>query len=43
LDNVVLSDTLQKQDTVLTKGDVADTNGIGVPPDLVIGKNSLSQ
>jgi rod shape-determining protein MreC len=37
LDNVVLSDILQKDDTVLTKGDV-DSHGIGVPPDLVIGE-----
>jgi len=39
LDNVVLSDNLQKQDTVLTKGDV-DTEGSGFPPDLVVGKIS---
>ena len=38
MDDVVLSDTLQKQDTVLTKGDVVDTNGIGVPPDLIVGE-----
>lgn len=37
LNNVVLSDTLQKQDTVLTKGDVNE-NGAGYPPDLVVGK-----
>jgi rod shape-determining protein MreC len=37
LDDVVLSDTLQKQDVVLTKGDI-DAYGIGVPPDLVIGE-----
>jgi rod shape-determining protein MreC len=37
LDNVVLSDTLQKGDVVLTKGDT-DTHGIGIPPDLVIGE-----
>jgi rod shape-determining protein MreC len=37
LDNVVLSDSLQKDDLVLTKGDV-DAFGIGIPPDLVIGK-----
>lgn len=37
LDDVVLSDTLQKEDLVLTKGDV-DSNGIGTPPDLVIGE-----
>ena len=37
LDDVVLSDSLQKGDLVLTKGDV-DTSGIGITPDLVIGK-----
>lgn len=37
LDNVVLSDTLKKQDTVLTKGDV-NLAGLGLPPDLVVGK-----
>lgn len=37
LDNVMLSDTLQKQDVVLTKGDVSDL-GIGIPPDLVVGE-----
>jgi len=37
LDNVVLSDNLEKQDTVLTKGDV-NGQGTGFPPDLVVGK-----
>jgi rod shape-determining protein MreC len=37
LDNVVLSDTLQKQDLVLTKGDI-NLSGSGFPPDLVVGK-----
>ena len=37
LDNVLLTDNLQKQDTVLTKGDVSAT-GSGFPPDLVVGK-----
>jgi rod shape-determining protein MreC len=39
LDNVVLSDNLQKQDTVLTKGDVNALSS-GFPPDLVVGKIS---
>lgn len=37
LDNVVLSDKLEKGDTVVTKGDV-DASGRGFPPSLVIGK-----
>lgn len=37
LGDVVLSDTLQKKDTVLTKGDV-NSGGIGIPPDLVVGE-----
>jgi rod shape-determining protein MreC len=37
LNDVVLSDTLQKQDTVLTKGDV-NAQGIGIPPNLVVGE-----
>jgi len=37
LDNVLLTDSLQKQDTVLTKGDV-NAEGSGFPPDLVVGK-----
>jgi rod shape-determining protein MreC len=36
LNDVVLSDTLQKQDTVLTKGDI-NAQGIGIPPNLVVG------
>ena len=39
LDNVVLSDKLQVGDIVVTKGDMNE-NGIGIPPDLVIGKIS---
>lgn len=39
LDNVVLSDTLQKQDTVLTKGNIGQ-DGNGFPPDLIVGKIS---
>jgi rod shape-determining protein MreC len=39
LDNVVLSDNLQTQDLVLTKGDV-DTSNLGFPPDLVVGEIS---
>lgn len=37
LDNVVLSDDLEKGDLVYTKGDINE-NGNGVPPDLLIGK-----
>lgn len=37
LENVVLSEKLEKNDIVKTKGDV-DTNGLGYPPDLVVGK-----
>jgi rod shape-determining protein MreC len=37
LDNVLLTDNLQKQDTVLTKGDVNGADS-GFPPDLVVGK-----
>lgn len=37
LDNVLLTDNLKKQDTVLTKGDV-NAKGSGFPPDLVVGK-----
>lgn len=36
-DNVLLSENLKIGDLVLTKGDV-NTNGIGFPPDLVVGK-----
>lgn len=39
LDNVLLSQTLQKGELVVTKGD-KNENGIGVLPDLVIGKIS---
>ena len=39
LDNVVLSDKLQVGDMVITKGDLNE-NGVGVPPDLVVGKIS---
>lgn len=37
LENVVLSDKLEKDDLVLTKGSMNE-DGIGAPPDLVIGK-----
>jgi rod shape-determining protein MreC len=37
LDNVVLSDSLKKDDLVLTKGDVNIQNS-GFPPDLTVGK-----
>jgi rod shape-determining protein MreC len=37
LENVVLSDKLEKDDLVVTKGDV-DERGGGFPPDLVVGK-----
>ena len=37
LENVVLSDKLEKDDLVVTKGDM-DEKGNGYPPDLVIGK-----
>jgi rod shape-determining protein MreC len=43
LDNVVLSDSLQKQDMVLTKGDV-NASGLGLPPDLAVGRiNAISK
>jgi rod shape-determining protein MreC len=37
LDNVVLSDKLEKNDTIVTKGDL-DGQGNGYPPDLLVGK-----
>lgn len=37
LENVVLSDKLEKNDLIKTKGDV-DEQGGGFPPDLIIGK-----
>jgi rod shape-determining protein MreC len=37
LDNVVLSDKLEKNDLVMTKGDI-DDKGLGYPPDLIVGK-----
>jgi rod shape-determining protein MreC len=37
LDNVVLSEKLQKGDSVVTKGDV-NSEGLGYPPDLLVGK-----
>lgn len=40
LDNVVLSDKLEKNDTVITKGDL-DGKGNGYPPNLIVGKISL--
>jgi len=37
LDNVLLSENLEKTDFVLTKGDL-DSQGIGFPSDLIVGK-----
>jgi rod shape-determining protein MreC len=37
LDHVTLSEKLNKGDLILTKGDI-DENGLGFPPDLVVGK-----
>ncbi|HVF69867.1 MAG TPA: rod shape-determining protein MreC [Xanthomonadales bacterium] len=37
LDNVVLSEKLEKGELVVTKGDVNE-EGVGFPPDLIIGK-----
>ncbi len=37
LENVLLSESLEKNQLVLTKGDL-DEDGKGVPPDLVVGK-----
>lgn len=37
LDNVVLSDKLEQNDTIVTKGDL-DAQGNGYPPDLIVGK-----
>lgn len=37
LDNVVLSEKLEKGNVIVTKGDI-DENGSGFPPDLVVGK-----
>lgn len=37
IDNVLLSDTLKKDDMVVTYGDV-DMHGNGYPPDLLVGK-----
>jgi rod shape-determining protein MreC len=37
LDNVILSENLKKEDTVLTKGDVTE-DGVGFPPNLIVGK-----
>ncbi len=39
LDNVLLSQTLKKDELILTKGDVNE-EGLGYPPDLIIGKIS---
>ncbi len=38
LDNVVLSDNLKKDNLVVTKGDVDNPAGQGIPPGLVVGK-----
>lgn len=37
LNHVVITDTISKNDIVVTKGE-KDKNGVGVPPDLIIGK-----
>lgn len=37
LDNILLSENLKKDQLVLTKGDIGQ-NGVGIPPDLVVGK-----
>jgi rod shape-determining protein MreC len=37
LDNVVLSESLKKDDLVLTNGDI-NTQNSGFPPDLTVGK-----
>jgi rod shape-determining protein MreC len=39
LDHVTLSEKLNKDDLILTRGDI-DENGLGIPPDLVVGKIS---
>lgn len=36
LDNVVLSETIEKNELVVTSGDV-NVNGIGIPPNIVVG------
>lgn len=38
-DQVAITDSLKKEDIIVTKGDV-DLNGIGIPADLIIGKVS---
>lgn len=37
LDNILLSETIAKEEIVLTKGSI-DSNGVGIPPDLIVGK-----
>jgi len=37
LDNVLLSENINKEDLVLTKGDI-QSDGRGIPPDLIVGK-----
>jgi len=37
LDNVLLSDSLNKEDNIITLGS-QDLQGIGIPPDLIVGK-----
>lgn len=37
LDNVILSENIKPEELVLTKGDM-NSEGLGIPPDLVIGK-----
>jgi len=37
INNVLLSESIKEEELVLTKGDMGQ-NGIGIPPDLVVGK-----
>jgi len=37
LDKVVITDELEKGHLIVSKGEV-EKNGIGIPPDLIIGK-----
>lgn len=36
-DHVVITDTISKNENVITKGEL-DKNGVGIPPDFIIGK-----
>lgn len=43
LDNVVITDNLQKDDMILTKGEL-DNSGVGIPSDIIVGKiNSINK